>query len=151
MCSKNTAHTQQLSRRTLLGIGFACLFTNQAPAAVKNPNGRSSLADILNMDWRFIQKDGLLSSYRIRFTPNGYISGHDGCNAFRGQYSFENERFRFSRVMATRRHCGGKIAKQKAQWRGYFLKAASFERQGNLLLLFDGQNQLIAKLEGSAK
>ena len=81
----------------------------------------------------------------VRFTGDGKIEGHAGCNRFSGSYTPIGDRIDIGPLAATRMACPDPIMKREAQLFEALERAKRFQRDGVDLKLTDDAGNLLAR------
>lgn len=100
------------------------------------------LRDIVGVRWKHDDNNDSGPVFSIEFRKDGSVGGHDGCNRFGGSYKATECGIRFSRMIGTKRACGGR-SQNGPRLRSMWSKARRFERQEKSLSLYDSEGALL--------
>ena len=118
---------------------FTACFEPEPPVALKNTfwsleqlNGKDALSN-----------EGLPEVHIIFHLNDNTLNGNDGCNRLSANYTLENEKLSFSKMISTRMFC-----KQSMQQADEFLKALGkidrMQIKEDKLILYNGDIELVS-------
>lgn len=84
----------------------------------------------------------------LEIAPDGNVSGHGGCNRYRGRVSITGESISFSPLSATRMACSTTVMTQEQKFHQALEKTRSFriDARERKLILRDGAGATVARL-----
>ncbi len=117
------------------------------PEKTMTPMRKITLTDTIWQLESYIVDDDILkalSDYPATLTfQDGKFSGNTGCNGLSGAYEVDGDAIRFELGPMTMRACREDVADQEAAYLAGLENAASFRMEGNKLMFFDDQGELL--------
>jgi hypothetical protein len=125
---------------------LACLFPSTAKSQLHTiPAPLEAIDELTGIYWFPMSEKGVAYPRKgFMFTDKHSLRGHDGCNAFWGDYSYIPEKgFQVKRLIHTELKC---IEGADLFSVGFLSQAYSFELQGCEIVFFDKKKQEIIRL-----
>lgn len=81
----------------------------------------------------------------VVFKQDGRISGNGGCNQFFSAYTIDGNTIKIGPIASTKKGCPGKYELETSFF-SVLQSATTFEQEGAVLVLYDGEGRKIAEL-----
>lgn len=124
---------------------LATMLMAACQSAALSPSAAAAGHTLIGTSWlaQDIDERGVLDGLQSTLTVESAerVSGQAGCNRYFGRVGLEESNIAISRVGSTKMVCPPAVMDQERRFLDALQAAASWERGGDILLIFDGERR----------